>query len=766
MVEGVHAVQLGPAGVDQILDGGDHAVVLVIPGSALFAGKPAPGGRNARSGSRFRAGQARRLQLDLLPRCRRAPFEYVLLAAHDQRLRRPVEPPAELPETADPGDPYVERELSRDLPAGARSARRGLPARGRPLRRPRLLVCRDRRAHAGGGRYREVPNPGRTELAARLGTERADAESKGRSTLPPRWYVLLHHRSLRDPDRVEVGRFVGRRSTRRRGRPSGLFAFLGGVQEGTLRARAARATIRRWPLARNAARRCRLTPVSALPVRRPSSSELSPPRSASSRPCSSRTSSARRRSADSQDPERTRVVLDRFYDAMAAEIERAGGTVEKFVGDAVMAAFGAPAALEDHAERALHAALAMQRRLRELFGDRLALRIGVNTGEVVVGRPREGSSFVTGDAVNVAARLEQAATPGEILVGERTAAAVRGAFELGEPRNGRGEGEAGRCRLPPLVRALSLMRPARGRRAAAGLRRAGRASSSVCGRRIARGVERGEPRPGDDRRRRRSRQDAAGARALGVARRAGAAAASAHRPLPLVRAGHHVLAAGRGAAGALRHPRERSAGGRRASGSATAVPRLDARARRRGRACTRSWRASGSTTPGSSFLDELVAERPTRAAVEDVHWAEDELLDLLDTLVATCAGRCSCSRRRGPRFSTPHPAGARRDATVLRLEPLLADATPGGCSTSCSAPSCPSRCAQLVVERAEGNPFFVEELIATLIDTRRARAPTTAAGRSASCRRASAFPTRFRRCSPRASTCCRPRRRRRCRRRR
>ncbi len=132
----------------------------------------------------------------------------------------------------------------------------------------------------------------------------------------------------------------------------------------------------------------------------------------------------------SQDPERTRALLDRFYDAMAAEIESAGGTVEKFIGDAVMAAFGAPTALEDHAERALHAALAMQRRLAELFGDELALRIGVNTGEVVVGQAREGSSFVTGDAVNVGARLEQAASAGEILVGERTAAAVRGAFEL------------------------------------------------------------------------------------------------------------------------------------------------------------------------------------------------------------------------------------------------------------------------------------------------------------------------------------------------
>src|SRR5262245_33867313 len=99
--------------------------------------------------------------------------------------------------------------------------------------------------------------------------------------------------------------------------------------------------------------------------------------------------------AGDEDPERVRALLDRFYDAMAAEIDVAGGTVEKFVGDAVVAAFGAPKALEDHAERALHAALAMQRRLGELFGDQLALRIGVNTGEVVVGKAREGSSFVT-----------------------------------------------------------------------------------------------------------------------------------------------------------------------------------------------------------------------------------------------------------------------------------------------------------------------------------------------------------------------------------
>ena len=112
-------------------------------------------------------------------------------------------------------------------------------------------------------------------------------------------------------------------------------------------------------------------------------------------------------------------------------------------GDAVVAVFGAPAAQEDHAERALQVALWMQERLEALFGGRLSLRIGVNSGEVAVGRPREGSSFVTGDAVNVAARLEQAAAPGRVLVGERTAALVGDAFDLGTLRSVEAKGKPG-----------------------------------------------------------------------------------------------------------------------------------------------------------------------------------------------------------------------------------------------------------------------------------------------------------------------------------
>jgi class 3 adenylate cyclase len=159
------------------------------------------------------------------------------------------------------------------------------------------------------------------------------------------------------------------------------------------------------------------------------------------------------------DPEHARDLLDRFYDAMAAEIALGGGTVEKFIGDAVVAVFGAPAAQEDHAERALQVALCMQERLAELFGRRLSLRIGVNSGEVAVGRPREGSSFATGDAVNVAARLEQAAEPGHTLVGERTAALVGDAFELGVPRTIEAKGKPGGVPCRELVRMRGPRRP-------------------------------------------------------------------------------------------------------------------------------------------------------------------------------------------------------------------------------------------------------------------------------------------------------------------
>ena len=133
------------------------------------------------------------------------------------------------------------------------------------------------------------------------------------------------------------------------------------------------------------------------------------------------------------DPEALRRVMGRYFDEMAAVIERHGGTVEKFIGDAVMAVFGIPQLHEDDALRAVRAADGMRAGAGALnldlerdHGVGLAARIGVNTGEVVAGDPSGGQRLVTGDAVNVAARLEQAAAPGEILLGETHASAREG----------------------------------------------------------------------------------------------------------------------------------------------------------------------------------------------------------------------------------------------------------------------------------------------------------------------------------------------------
>ena len=418
--------------------------------------------------------------------------------------------------------------------------------------------------------------------------------------------------------------------------------------------------------------------------------------------------------AGGQDPERLRAMLDRFYDAMAAEVERAGGTVEKFVGDAVMAAFGAPVAHEDDAERALHAALGMQRRLAELFGGRLGLRIGVNTGDVVVGQPREGSSFVTGDAVNVCARLEQAAAPGEILVGERTVAAARGAFEFAEPATVQAKGKPGGVVCRKLVRALSLTRP----RGLGGLppvfvgRGGELARLHQAYRRV---VASGRP----------LLVSVVGDAGVGKTRlvREFWAWLGGQPERPLLRSGR-CLSYGHGITywplgevlkehfGIMESDPPQVAAGRVAGREGlgftlgVAPPEgmhpLIVRDRLR-----TSW---------AGFLQELAGEQPVAVLVEDLHWAGDELCELLQLLAEQVAGPLLLVVTARPELLDQRPGWAGpAGVSLLWLEALpaaeaeqLADALLGA--------DCPALVRELVAERAEGNPFFAEELIATLAD--------------------------------------------------
>src|SRR4051812_30737724 len=170
--------------------------------------------------------------------------------------------------------------------------------------------------------------------------------------------------------------------------------------------------------------------------------------------------------------------MSRYFEEMRAVLERHGGTVEKFIGDAVMAVFGVPTVREDDALRAVAAAAEMGRardalnaELEERWGVRIQTRTGVNTGEVMAGDPSHGDSFVIGDAVNLAARLETNAEIGGVLVGDTTARLVRNAAELEDAGLLRVKGKSEEVRAWRLVGVAD----ARAERERSGARLVGRA---------------------------------------------------------------------------------------------------------------------------------------------------------------------------------------------------------------------------------------------------------------------------------------------------
>jgi class 3 adenylate cyclase/tetratricopeptide (TPR) repeat protein len=163
--------------------------------------------------------------------------------------------------------------------------------------------------------------------------------------------------------------------------------------------------------------------------------------------------------AERLDQEVVRAVMSRYFEEMRGVLERHGGTIEKFIGDAVMAVFGVPTLREDDAIRAVAAAAemgaareALNDELEQEWGVRISTRTGVNTGEVLAGDPSRGDSFVSGDAVNLAARLEQNAGVGEVLLGDTTARLVRTAAELEDAGFVQVKGKAEPVRTWRLVR--------------------------------------------------------------------------------------------------------------------------------------------------------------------------------------------------------------------------------------------------------------------------------------------------------------------------
>jgi class 3 adenylate cyclase len=442
------------------------------------------------------------------------------------------------------------------------------------------------------------------------------------------------------------------------------------------------------------------------------------------------------------DPERLRLLLAEYFRAMASVIESWGGTVEKFIGDAVMAVFGTPTVHENDAERALRAALDMQMRLGELnpelaerHGVQLAVRISVNTGEVIAGTG--GDQFmVTGDVVNVAARLQQTAEPGEIVAGERTYLAARQAFDL-EPL----EAKALKGKSLPVPAWRVLGRSERApRRGVPGVsaRLVGRERElSLLETLYEAAVEEERPRL----------VTILGAAGIGKTRLTEEFVALAERVStpPVVYRGR-CLPYGEGITyWALREILWSAAGILLADPGAVAAEKLhtfvrglldgSARDASEGERVVHALAKTAGIPLAENPLDRmspesigeelglawpqlvtaLAAERATVVIVEDLHHSEPPLLDMIEHLVSRSTGPVLILATGRPEFAELRPAWSTRPRmSQSGLEPL----TENQFSELVQEllPQVGSDLRERVLSTAEGNPYFAEEVVRHLLD--------------------------------------------------
>ena len=407
------------------------------------------------------------------------------------------------------------------------------------------------------------------------------------------------------------------------------------------------------------------------------------------------------------DAESVRELMFQYFHEMRGAIERHGGTVEKFVGDAVMAVFGVPVTREDDALRAVRAASEMRDRLRDLneefesrFGTRIALRIGLNTGGVVAGDASSRESIVTGDSVNVAARLEHAAAPGDILLGEETHRLVRDAVEVEaiEPIAAKGKAEP--------VRAYRLLSVTPGPAAP------GRPAAPLVGRAIELAAL--EALFGDAAAERRClRVTIVGEPGVGKSRLA-AEFVSRLGPTATVLRGR-CLSYGEGITyWPLAEIVRQAARIRDEDEPEQARARIRAILHEPGAEQIAAAIGLGgdATSPeeiGVAFrmlFEQLAEERPLVAVIEDLHWAEATLLELLEGLT---------QRAHAPLLllCTARPELAEKSQDwpgALRLEPLAEDELKRLLEPYALAEPLQTR----VVASARGNPLFAEELAAYL----------------------------------------------------
>jgi class 3 adenylate cyclase len=428
------------------------------------------------------------------------------------------------------------------------------------------------------------------------------------------------------------------------------------------------------------------------------------------------------------DPESLRQVITRYFGAMSEALVHHGGTVEKFIGDAVMAVFGIPATREDDALRAVRAAVEMRAALGELndqlasrWGVRLHTRTGVNTGEVIAGDPSLGQRFASGDAVNVAARLEQAAGPDEILIGDHTLALVRDAVQIEpvEPLDLKGKSEP-----VPAYRLVDVTDHV------AGLERP--LAAPLVGRERELALLRGA----FDRvvaERRCELITVVGPAGLGKSRLTSDFGHSVR--------GEAVVAEGRCLSYGegltfwpLRDIVAELTGTEQGATAEDAQARIENLLADEDDTETIVERVSGAlgltdtvAHPAETFwavrkLFEAVASRqPLVVLFEDVHWAEPTLLDMIEHLAASISELpvLIVAVSRNDLFDTrPNFAAAAPHAERVELEPLSADESRTLVEHLVGDAGVAADLPDRVFTGAEGNPLFVEELVRMLVDER------------------------------------------------
>jgi class 3 adenylate cyclase/tetratricopeptide (TPR) repeat protein len=422
------------------------------------------------------------------------------------------------------------------------------------------------------------------------------------------------------------------------------------------------------------------------------------------------------------DSEALHEVKERYFASMAEQIQRHGGKIEKYIGDAIMAVFGLPRAHEDDALRAVRAAVGMRDKLQELnaglekrFGVTLAARTGVNTGEVVaLDDPTADQKLATGDAVNVTARLEAAAPANEIYIGEVTYRLVRDAVEAEEVEPLTLKGKSQKVAAYRIISAAGLQgnerrvdTPVVGRDAElAALESAWRAA--VAGRR---------------------------AHLVTVIADAGAGKSRLVRELMArVRAGTRLvfgrcLAYGEGitfwplremvvtAAAIDRDDTPENAYAKllECVGDADVADRLASAAG----LSPRQFPLHEINWGARRFLQHLAKDGPLLAMIDDIHWAEPAFLALIENLMDTIedASVLLVATSRHDLLEAHPEWGERERSTRLVLQPLSDEAAAQVVRNLLGAAGLPETLIKRIVAAAEGNPLYVEQMLSMLVDS-------------------------------------------------